>query len=108
MQPEPPKGNLSRLLGGGVMAKVNTFFCDCGKTIGRPANVMPDKDDSPIYSVVPWYAREGDGKIHGVRCGKCRQWWQFIEPKQWVDFADVRKSCAPNTCSTMDHINGRC
>ena len=88
------------------MAKVNTFFCDCGKTIGRPENRMPG--DEATYAVVPWHARPGDAAIRGIRCSKCGQWWDFVEPKQWLDYADVRKSCAPHTCSATNHINGRC
>jgi len=90
------------------MAKVNTFFCNCGKTLGRPANSMPDPEAAPIYNVVPWHARPGDGALRGVRCAGCGQWWTFKEPKQWLDYADVSKSCAPFTCSTIDHLNGRC
>ena len=89
------------------MAKVNTFFCDCGHTLGRPANILPAPDAPPIYNAVPWNARPCDGKFHGVRCNKCHQWWTFVEPKQWMDYADVRKSCGPS-CSAHDHFNGRC
>lgn len=90
------------------MAKVNTFFCNCGRTIGRPANVAPGVKDAPCYNVVPWHARPGDGKIRGIRCGNCGQWWMFKEPKQWMEYADVSKSCEPFTCRPTDHLNGRC
>ena len=91
-----------------MMAKVNTFFCNCGRTIGRPANFAPGVKDAPTYNVVPWHARPGDGKLKGVRCSSCGQWWDFKEPKKWLDYADVSKSCEPFSCSTIDHINGRC
>ena len=90
------------------MAKVNTFFCNCGKTIGRPVNVCPGPKDAPIYNVVPWHARPGDGKLRGIRCGDCGQWWTYKEPKQWTAYADVSKSCEPFTCLPQDHLNGRC
>jgi len=91
-----------------MMAKVNTFFCNCGRTIGRPANFAPGVKDAPIYNVVPWHARPGDGVLRGIRCGTCGQWWTFKEPKKWTEFVDVSKSCEPLTCSTIDHLNGRC
>lgn len=90
------------------MAKVNTFFCNCGRTIGRPANVAPGVKDAPIYNVVAWHARPGDGKLRGIRCGDCGQWWTYKEPKKWMEYADVSKSCEPFTCLPQDHLNGRC
>ena len=107
MQPVAQERPVSDLLGAVLMAKINTFFCDCDKTLNRPTNTIPKLDAKPIYNVVPWHARPGDGVIRGLRCGKCGQWWDFIEPKQWPDYADVRKSCAPG-CSAHDHFNGRC
>ena len=90
-----------------MMAKVNTFFCDCGRTIGRPENKAPLRNDAPCYNVVPWYARPGDGVLKGIRCGDCGQWWDFKEPKQWLEFVDVSKSCPPS-CTAHMHFNGRC
>jgi len=90
------------------MAKVNTFFCDCGRTLGRPAVDVMMPDDPPTYNVVHFCARPEDGKLRGLRCGGCGQWWDFIPPTKYPDYADVRKSCAPSTCTTIEHLNGRC
>lgn len=92
------------------MAEVNTFFCDCGRTIGRPEIKCPAEDAPPVFGVIHWYARHGiDGALWGIRCGDCGQWWEYAPPANPKDpYPEVFQTCKPNTCKTSDHINGEC
>ena len=81
-----------------MMAIVNTFLCNCGRTIGRPGNVAPGKDDPPRYGGVAWHARSQDAPMKAIRCGDCKQWWTFTKPKVHKAYADVKKCCTTWRC----------
>ena len=80
------------------MAIVNTFLCNCGRTIGRPINKAPADDAPPQYAGVPWHARPEDAPITGIKCGSCSTNWKFVKPKVHKQYADVSKCCVAWKC----------
>ena len=75
------------------------FFCLCGRQIGRPSSSKPDKDAPPIYNVVPWHARIGDGKLHGIKCGSCRRNWLYRRPAAGQGaYVEVEHCCNLDRC----------
>jgi len=95
VQPFAQKRRLSGLLGVGMMAKVNTFFCTCGRTIGRPKD---EAAECAGWGVVPWHAVLGQAKLHGIKCGSCRLNWLFT-PSIGGIYAEVEPCCADDRCS---------
>ena len=83
------------LLGVGMMAKVNTFFCTCGRTIGRPKD---EPHEMTGWGIVPWHATIGQAKLHGIKCGTCRLNWLFT-PSIGGIYAEVEQCCADDRCS---------
>ena len=82
------------------MSRTNVFFCLCGRQIGRPSSSRPDKDAPPIYNVVPWHARVGDGKLHGIKCGSCRRNWLYRRPKAGDGrYVEVENCCDEDRCT---------
>jgi len=80
------------------MAIVNTFLCNCGRTIGRPADKRPEDDAPPQYAGVAWYARPVDAPVKSIRCGSCSQWWTYLPAKQGI-YCEVRACCTTWRCS---------
>jgi hypothetical protein len=78
-----------------MMAKVNTFFCNCGRTIGRPKDEPSERTG---WGIVPWHAVLGQAKLHGIKCGSCRLNWLFT-PSIGGKFAEVEQCCADDRCS---------
>lgn len=95
MQPDALQRRVRPLLGVGMMAKVNTFFCTCGRTIGRPKDEPSERTG---WGIVPWHAGLGQAKLHGIKCGSCRLNWLFT-PSIGGKYAEVEQCCADDRCS---------
>ena len=77
------------------MAKVNTFLCNCGRNLGRPKD---EPHQNNAWGVVPWHAEVGQAKLHGIKCGTCRQNWTFA-PSIGGPWAEVFQCCSEHRCS---------
>lgn len=65
--------------------------------LSLPEDKAPDEDAPPVYNALPWHARVGDGKLHGIKCGRCRQNYLY-HPAEQGAFVGAEACCKHDKC----------
>lgn len=85
-----------------MMSMTDIFFCNCGNTIQRPKDRAFENVDGserePVYGIMAWHAKLGDGILRGIRCSKCKQNWMFT-PRLSGEFVEVEPCCTKHRCA---------